>query len=65
MQALCNSHIIIHEMSPRQFFRTAYMWKFGKDITDLALANDAKLFDEYGQVPPYVTDYLIHCYGCQ
>lgn len=63
MQALCNSHMIVHEMSPRQFFRAAYYWKHDKDIPDLSLANDAKKFDEWGEVPAYVTDYLVHCYG--
>lgn len=65
MQALCQVHMKNNELTPRQFFRSAYMWKFGKDISDLSLTNDTKLFDERGKVPPYVVDYLIQVYGCQ
>lgn len=63
MQALCNSHLIVHKLTAKEFFRSAYMWKFGKDISDLSLANDAKVFDERGKVPAYTVDYLVHCYG--
>lgn len=63
MQALCDSHIFVNEMSPKQFFRCAYMWKFNKDITDTSLDEDVKNFDEAGKVPAYATAYLINVYG--
>ena len=63
MQALCDSHIFIQDMTPKQFFRNAYMWKFGKDITDNALDEDAEAFVTAGKVPAYATAYLIHVYG--
>lgn len=65
MQALTHVHLKHHQMSPRQFFRASYQWKFQKDISDLALANDVKQFDEQGKVPAYVTDMLIATYGVQ
>ncbi len=65
MQALANVHMINHHLSPRQFLRSAYMWRYQKDIPDLALASDAKALDEQGTIPCYLTDYLIHIYGVQ
>ena len=65
MQALCTVHLGNHHLSPRQFFRSAYMWKWSKDIPDTSLCNDLKLFAEQGKVPDYVRDYLIHVYGVQ
>jgi len=61
--ALCNSHLRVHQMTPRQFFRAAHMWKWGRDIPDMSLCNDLKLFDEVGHVPKYVCDYLKHIVG--
>lgn len=63
MQALCQVHLLNNQLSPRQFFRSAYMWKFGKDATDLMLANDLLSYHTQGKIPAYVTDYLVHCYG--
>jgi hypothetical protein len=39
------------------------MWRFGHDITELALCNDTKRYDELGYIPPYIQDYLAHVYG--
>jgi hypothetical protein len=63
MQALCNSHLIVHQLSPRQFFRAAYMWRWNKDIPEQSLEVDVMAFDKYGTVPSYISDYLVHCYG--
>lgn len=63
MQALCNSHLIVNKLTAKEFFRSAYMWKFWKDITDTALYEDVKAFDEAGKVPAYATAYLIDVYG--
>lgn len=65
MQALAQVHMLNHQLSPRQFLRSAYYWKFNKDITDLALASDTTQLNEQGKVPAYLTDYLIHVYGVQ
>lgn len=54
-----------HELSPRQFFRACYQKVFSKDISDLALANDIKQFDEQGRVPAYVTKVIVATYGAQ
>lgn len=63
MQALFNAHLKNHQLSPKQFYRSAYMWKFGKDVSDLALANDLMVYQLQGKIPGYVVDYLVHCYG--
>lgn len=65
MQALCKAHLLNHQLQPKQFFRSAYMWKWGKDATDLTLANDLLVYHTSGRLPAYVTDYLVHCYGTQ
>lgn len=65
MHALAQVHMRNHQLSPRQFLRSCYMWKFQRDISDTALANDAKRFDEQGHVSPYAVDYLIHIHGAQ
>lgn len=65
MQALAMSHKHVHRLTTHELLRTAYMHRFGKDITCLSLANDAKCFDERGTIPPYLTEYLIHVYGVQ
>lgn len=65
MHALSQAHMRNNGLSARQFLRSCYMWKFQRDISDTALANDAKRLDELGIVPPYSVDYLIHVYGAQ
>lgn len=65
MQALTRVHMMNHQISPRQFFRAAYQRHFNKDISELALTNDLKIFDEQGNVPNYVTSFLIAIYGVQ
>lgn len=39
------------------------MWKHEKDIPDRSLEEDVHFFDKFGQIPAYIVDYLIHCYG--
>lgn len=50
MQALVSSHLHIHKLTTKEFFRSAYIHKFGIDCLDVALANDAKRFDEAGYI---------------
>lgn len=63
MQALAQAHLRNHGLSPRELLRVAYYWCFKRDITDMALTNDTKLFCEQGTVPAYLTRYFIHIYG--
>ena len=63
MQALAHSHMSVNRLSGREMLRVAYQWRFHKDITDLALANDTKQFMESGNAPDYLVKYLIFCYG--
>lgn len=65
MQALCSVHILNHRLTPREFFRTAYMWKFQKDIPPNSLNADIEAFQYIGNLQPYAVDYLIHIYGVQ
>lgn len=65
MQALAQVHMRHHGLTVRQFLRSVYMWKFSKDISENSLTNDAKKLAEYGEVPQYLTDYLVHIYGVQ
>jgi hypothetical protein len=65
MLALCGVHMMNYQVTPKMFFRAVYMWKFNKDISDLALANDITSYLLNGKVPPYVVDYLTHIYGTQ
>ena len=62
MNMLCNQHMIRNDLTPRQFFRASYQRQFQKDISDLALANDVKTFDEQGIVPSYVVAMLLATY---
>lgn len=41
----------------QQFFRTAYMWRFGKDY---ACANDICQYRLHAIVPKYVVEYIQH-----
>lgn len=65
MQALTQSHMMKNMLSTRQFFRSGYYWKYGKDIPDVTLGIDCNSFDKFGQVPAYIVAYLIHIYGVQ
>lgn len=63
MHALAESHMFVHCLKVVEFLRSAYYWRFDKDITDKALRADSDAFQKSGNVPPYVVDYLIHIYG--
>lgn len=65
MQALVSSHLHVKNITTKDFFRTAYVARFGYDCSDTALANDAKNFDEAGRIPDYVIKYMIKLYGVQ
>jgi hypothetical protein len=65
MQALADSHVFVHQLSPKQFLRSCYMWRFEKDIPEESLEKDARDYIEIGRVPPYVCEYLVKCYGVQ
>lgn len=63
MQALADSHKFVNNLTTKEMLRTAYMWRFNKDITDEALRTDSEAFDNRGKVPPYLTEYMLHVYG--
>lgn len=49
--------------STRDFFRAAYMRKFGKDISFQSLSEDVEIFEKVGNAPPYVCEYIVGIYG--
>lgn len=63
MLVLVHAHLRENLLSVRQFLRATYMWKFEKDITDTALAEDEKNLLGRRVVPPYAVDYLIYIHG--
>lgn len=63
MQALADSHMFVNKLTRQEFFRTAYYWKFEKDIPEVSLMEDVQDFQYQGKLRPYAIDYLIHCYG--
>jgi hypothetical protein len=65
MQALAQAHLHNHKLTIRELLRTAYMWRFSRDITEMALTNDAKVFSEQGHSPDYLVKYLLGIYGAQ
>lgn len=63
MQALVSVHIQNNRLTPREFFRTAYMWKFQKDIPLVSLDEDVQALQYTGKLQPYAVEYLIYIYG--
>ena len=63
MRTLVLNHLRLQEMSPVQFFRSCYMWKFDKDIPPHALEEDTQAFLRSVAVPKYIVDYMLHVYG--
>lgn len=59
VELLCQTKKITH----REIFRTAYVWKFNKDIPYECLEQDVEDFKRTYNTPPYVTSYLTDMYG--
>lgn len=63
MQALVDSHLFVNRLTIEEFLRTAYYFRFGRDITHNALTEDSKQYNEGGKIPPYVISYILFVYG--
>ena len=63
MQALVESHAFVRSLELRDLFRSAYIRRFGKDISTTSLDEDVTTFKKYGKVPPYIVDFMIATYG--
>lgn len=63
MQALVESHAFVRSIELRDLFRSAYIRRFGKDISTTSLDEDVTTFKKYGKVPPYIVDFMIATYG--
>ena len=46
------------QITPTDFFRSAYIWRFKKTEVDVSL--DVKKYDKDQTVPPYVEAYIDH-----
>lgn len=44
-------------------FRTAYLWRFGKDLSRESLYDDIEQFLRDGTVPPYLCAYVVSRYS--
>lgn len=63
MLALVQVTCLTKGIAYKDYFRSAYMWRFGKDISQTSLAEDVDIFERQQLIPPYVVDYVVHCYG--
>ncbi len=63
MQALVDSHLFVRKMEPKELFQTAYQQKFKESLPETTLLDDVAKFLRYGQVPAYLTAYMVQLYG--
>lgn len=63
MLAIVQLYVSKHNLIPCDFFRSAYMNKFQKDISQSSLDEDVRKYQSYGTVPPYVVDFMLKIYG--
>lgn len=59
MLALIQATCVARKCTSRDLFRTAYMWRFGKDIPAESLMDDVSDFSVKYKVPQYVIDYML------
>ena len=57
MQLYVADQISRAEGGPKQFFRAAYMWKFGNDAN---VERDVLTYQVGGIIPEYVREYVCH-----
>ena len=65
MLALVHVTCETQNISHKEFFRSAYIQKFGKDIPQASLHEDVEDFEQRQIIPPYVVDYVVGMYGQQ
>ena len=63
MLALIQVNCQLKNISPRDFFRSAYMRRFSKDIPAQSLNEDVDDFEKRLVIPKYVVDYIVSIYG--
>lgn len=44
-------------------FRAAYQHRFGRDISHDSVIRDVEQYEQYGRIPPYVSDFIVETYG--
>lgn len=63
MRALVESHAFVRRIEIRDLFRSAYIRRFNKDISQTSLDEDVDVFQKFGKVPPYIVDFMLAVYG--
>jgi hypothetical protein len=48
---------IARQISLRDYFRAAYIWRFNRDATLTAFQEDVEYYKEFGNLPQYVREY--------
>lgn len=59
IQVTCQNRNI----TARTFFRSAYLWRFNKDMPPNSLDDDVREYETHYAVPKYVIDYVLHIVG--
>lgn len=57
MHLFLADHLVRHKLEPKQFFRVAHVWRFGKDANT---EYDVLSYQVGGIIPQYVRDYVDH-----
>lgn len=43
----------------RDYFRSAYIWRFNRDVGLLPFQDDVEYYKEFGVLPAYVREYVV------
>lgn len=63
MQILIQEMVRLNGSCIKSYFRSAYFWRFGKDLSQDSLDADVRNFEKTGNAPQYVCDYTCHIAG--
>lgn len=63
MQHLARSYQMAHNITMGTLFRRAYRWATNSEPDDVEIADDIGNFQQTGNVPNYVCEYLARVYG--
>lgn len=63
MQALVRCHLHHNKITSEMLFRAAYQHRFGRDISHDSVTRDVEQYEQYGRIPPYVSDFIVETYG--
>lgn len=63
MQALIKEMVSLNGSCDKSYFRSAYVWRFGRDLSQDSLEADIRNFNSTGNAPQYVCEYTCHIVG--